>query len=474
MARPGSRRIAVDNPLGPISTSRTNPTTAAVEDFYSACHLCPPAVLVARDAAHFGRLAAQITRSFGFVEVMGCLMLGMVLLVMLTPPAGDGIAAAYGALMALLLPWFVASRLVHRGNGVVLGEALLRVLLSLLVGAAVIGVARLAGAEHRIAFRAAGLAMGAGVCLQLALLPLVPCFVRWRLRRTVHTGSRLLPWSIILRGARRADAVVTARLASALDDVDQTHGGRGLRGHRGQTQWAMQSAIMEGVQSQSVWSSDIGLVLGQSVGYSTDPAARVGALTSTGIDPASLPRVLRAAGDLDRRAEAVAAFHGVAVVLPAGASPTSTPAAVTLRPNRRSNRLPWREALRWLDNAPGVALAVDLAPSDGLADWILAHRLTWLPEVERRTPAIRVLGVERVVAALRLRPVHEDEYGRLYQVGRREVPSTFVAVRDRVLGADGTPLEHWIAVPPHAATAREAVAWSFGMGETEYQPAREA
>jgi hypothetical protein len=70
--------------------------------------------------------------------------------------------------------------------------------------------------------------------------------------------------------------------------------------------------------------------------------------------------------------------------------------------------------------------------------------------------------------------VQEDAYGRLYQTGRSEDPSVFVVVHDRVLGPDGTPLEHWISVPPHVATAREAVAWSFGMDEAEYRPTREA
>jgi hypothetical protein len=119
-------------------------------------------------------------------------------------------------------------------------------------------------------------------------------------------------------------------------------------------------------------------------------------------------------------------------------------------------------------------VAVDLAPSDRLADRLLALRVRRLPEAERRTPAIRALGVGRLVAALGLPPIQEDDFGRLYQIGRRENPSAFVAVRDRVLDADGTPLEHWIAVPPHIATARKAVAWSFGMSEAEYRPNKEA
>ncbi|MBC4019264.1 DUF6745 domain-containing protein [Siccirubricoccus deserti] len=69
--------------------------------------------------------------------------------------------------------------------------------------------------------------------------------------------------------------------------------------------------------------------------------------------------------------------------------------------------------------------------------------------------------------------MQEDSYGRLYLIGRREDPSIVVAVYDRVLKADGSPQEHWISVPPHIATAREALAWSFEMSEAEYQPRRE-
>jgi hypothetical protein len=70
--------------------------------------------------------------------------------------------------------------------------------------------------------------------------------------------------------------------------------------------------------------------------------------------------------------------------------------------------------------------------------------------------------------------VQEDARGRLYLIGRDEDPSVFVAVRDGVLASDGTELEDWISVPPYVATAREAVAWSFGLSEAEYRSSREA
>jgi hypothetical protein len=49
----------------------------------------------------------------------------------------------------------------------------------------------------------------------------------------------------------------------------------------------------------------------------------------------------------------------------------------------------------------------------------------------------------------------------------------FVFVRDRVVDPDGLALTHWIGVPPHLATAHEAVAWTVGMTDAAYHPTRE-
>jgi hypothetical protein len=175
-------------------------------------------------------------------------------------------------------------------------------------------------------------------------------------------------------------------------------------------------------------------VLGRSVGHTFDPAARVSGLAGTEAVPLQLPRILRAGVALDRLAEAVCALHGVAVVLPVGA-PTSltAPPAPSGRSWRRSRRLPWRAALHWIGDVPGLALALDLAPSERLADRLLARRVLLLPDAARRTPAIKALGAARFAAALRLRPAQEDASGRLHQVGRAEDPSVFVVVRDSVL-----------------------------------------
>jgi hypothetical protein len=55
-------------------------------------------------------------------------------------------------------------------------------------------------------------------------------------------------------------------------------------------------------------------------------------------------------------------------------------------------------------------------------------------------------------------------------VGPAEAPTAVVRVEDAVSGPDGRRLLHWIPVPPHVATAREAVAWTFRKSEQTYAP----
>lgn len=197
-------------------------------------------------------------------------------------------------------------------------------------------------------------------------------------------------------------------------------------------------------------------------------------MTALGVDEVRIPRLLRAASALMELTEAVSVFHGVAVVLPLG-SPVAPPRSAALGGWRRSRRDPWWSILRLLDeDEAGLALAIDSAPTDRLADKQLAKQVLQLSDARLRGAAITALGIGRLMEALAPRPVQEDAWGRLYQIGRAEDPSTFVEVRDRVLRPDGTPLQHWLGVTPHVATAREAVAWTFGMSEAEYRPAKES
>jgi hypothetical protein len=65
--------------------------------------------------------------------------------------------------------------------------------------------------------------------------------------------------------------------------------------------------------------------------------------------------------------------------------------------------------------------------------FLTGHEIGWLPQV------LRVLG-------------------DLLEATELIIRSAFVAVRDQAVEADGAPIEHRISVPPHMATAREAVA----------------
>jgi hypothetical protein len=38
---------------------------------------------------------------------------------------------------------------------------------------------------------------------------------------------------------------------------------------------------------------------------------------------------------------------------------------------------------------------------------------------------------------------------------------------------DGSRKRYWLRVPPEMQTAREAVAWTFGLSEREYDPTTE-
>jgi hypothetical protein len=70
--------------------------------------------------------------------------------------------------------------------------------------------------------------------------------------------------------------------------------------------------------------------------------------------------------------------------------------------------------------------------------------------------------------------VSEDSFGTLY---RKEVKNDEPIVMVRVMNStpepDGTVKPYWIRVPPTMKTAREAIAWTFGMTADEYQPSVE-
>jgi hypothetical protein len=83
-------------------------------------------------------------------------------------------------------------------------------------------------------------------------------------------------------------------------------------------------------------------------------------------------------------------------------------------------------------------------------------------------------GHDRLILETGAAPVHSDEFGTLYRIpiphGR---PIALLHVTDSTPQPDGTRRRYCLRVPPDARTAREAVAWTFGLRAEDYRPIEE-
>lgn len=101
---------------------------------------------------------------------------------------------------------------------------------------------------------------------------------------------------------------------------------------------------------------------------------------------------------------------------------------------------------------------------------------------EVRRVMLERMGYERFLLESGSVPVHQDETGSLYRVtditetGARWEPEalTLVHVINSTPEPDGTRRRYVLRVPPAMRTAREAVAWTFRMSETDYKVTEES
>ncbi len=106
---------------------------------------------------------------------------------------------------------------------------------------------------------------------------------------------------------------------------------------------------------------------------------------------------------------------------------------------------------------------------------------------EVRRVMIDRMGRQRYLELAGARRVHEDETGVLWRRGvvveshvsgrhrsilRHTRAMAFVEVVNGTAEPDGTFRRYFLRVPPNMQTAREAVAWTYGLSEAEYVPAR--
>lgn len=96
-------------------------------------------------------------------------------------------------------------------------------------------------------------------------------------------------------------------------------------------------------------------------------------------------------------------------------------------------------------------------------------------DVARHQVLIERFGERRYFAAGGGELLHEDEFGALYQClsGGQEL-WTMLRVRNTTPEPDGSHRIYWLRVPDHMRTAREALAWTFGMTAAAYRPSAES
>jgi hypothetical protein len=84
-------------------------------------------------------------------------------------------------------------------------------------------------------------------------------------------------------------------------------------------------------------------------------------------------------------------------------------------------------------------------------------------------------GYDRFILELGAVRVQSDAFGALYRIRRpHRAPLALVHVTNSTPEVDGVRKRYFLRVPPDVRTAREAVAWTFGMRSAEYAPTKES
>jgi hypothetical protein len=99
-------------------------------------------------------------------------------------------------------------------------------------------------------------------------------------------------------------------------------------------------------------------------------------------------------------------------------------------------------------------------------------------EKERNIEVRRILieryGFENYVRHGAFRKIQEDDFGALfYKDQHDDEPLMILRVVNSTPEPDGSYKKYFLRVPPEVSTAREAVAWTFGMEPDDYGPEKE-
>lgn len=105
---------------------------------------------------------------------------------------------------------------------------------------------------------------------------------------------------------------------------------------------------------------------------------------------------------------------------------------------------------------------------------IVLDDIDQIENVALRRMYIETYGVARYLQDSGAELIHKDECGELY---RKEIendePLAMVCVTNSTMEPDGSYKRYFLRVPPQIETAREAVAWTFGIAPADYKPDQE-
>ncbi|MEV5826183.1 DUF6745 domain-containing protein [Spirillospora sp. NPDC052242] len=103
-----------------------------------------------------------------------------------------------------------------------------------------------------------------------------------------------------------------------------------------------------------------------------------------------------------------------------------------------------------------------------------ADRILREENAELRRVMLEIYGYDRYLADVGAKPVHQDETGVLWSIDLPgDEPVVMVEVVNSTPEPDGTYRTYYLRVPPATRTAREGVAWTFGVDEADYRPEKQ-
>jgi hypothetical protein len=152
----------------------------------------------------------------------------------------------------------------------------------------------------------------------------------------------------------------------------------------------------------------------------------------------------------------------------------------------RPSRLHRDEAGR-LDNGEGPALVFPdgfalyawrgmPVPAEFLRELtaLTPERIRDEENAELRRVMLEYYGYDRYLAESGAEPVHRDETGVLWRIALADDEDVvMVEVVNSTPEPDGSHRTYWLRVPPTTRTAKEGVAWTFGLDAAVYEPVRQ-